>query len=244
MSIKIKRNKEIKNNQRGNALFLILIAVALFAALSYAITQSGRGGSGIDREENQILAAQLADYAADIRSFIMRAQLTRGCDKNQINFENDFQVHPDFWAGSTNEIAPSDGSCDVFGAEGTQFFTHPSLPMFEFSDQVGVEGVGTEATELVMWFLLDDSPDNVALCRAFNDFMKLDGTLTGGTINTGSWSYARGPTGLTYKANPEDALIIGDEPGSGFQGQQQGCIEGGSSHNGPSRIFFFVLDSN
>lgn len=60
---------------RGNALFLILIAVALFAALSYAVTSSGRGGGGIDRERMELEVVELLQQASSMRTFIQKSQV-------------------------------------------------------------------------------------------------------------------------------------------------------------------------
>lgn len=68
-------NRHLKG-QRGNALFLILIAVALFAALSYAVTRSGRGSGGIDREQALIAASQITQYPAALRTSITRMIVT------------------------------------------------------------------------------------------------------------------------------------------------------------------------
>ena len=77
----------LKHKENGNALFLILIAVALFAALSYAVTQSGRGGGGIDRETAALSASQLVQYGALAETAINRMRIASGCANNEFSFE-------------------------------------------------------------------------------------------------------------------------------------------------------------
>ena len=70
-------NNQIKRqSERGNVLFLILIAVALFAALSYVVTQSTRSGGGsTEREKNILSSAQMTQYPTALRTAIIRQVL-------------------------------------------------------------------------------------------------------------------------------------------------------------------------
>ena len=72
-------------DQKGNALFLILVAVVLFAALSYAITQSDRGGGDASAEANLVKSTTPIQYASSIATAISRLQL-RGVSVDDINF--------------------------------------------------------------------------------------------------------------------------------------------------------------
>ena len=76
------------HDQKGNVLFLILIAVVLFAAISYAVTQSSRSGGSINKETALIQAAEIVQKANQIRVAIQRMKISNGCDETEIDFEN------------------------------------------------------------------------------------------------------------------------------------------------------------
>lgn len=100
------------NRQNGNALFLILIAVALFAALSYAVTQSGRGSGDINRETENLQASQMLQYLNQIRTEVQRMILVKGCADTDITFYD----------------APAKPECGVFSPEGANMPVSPRLP--------------------------------------------------------------------------------------------------------------------
>lgn len=75
-----------KNRQEaGNVLFLILIAVALFAALSYAVTQSSRGGGNADSETSLIGASTVTQYPASLSTSVLRMSIN-GTSADSVDF--------------------------------------------------------------------------------------------------------------------------------------------------------------
>lgn len=116
-----------RRSERGNVLFLILIAVALFAALSYVVTQSTRSGSGsIDREAAQLAAADAASYLGEIRRAVATL-LIRGCQEGQITFEESgfrggangpYAGGVEMLPAGANPNAPTDKRCHIFHPNG------------------------------------------------------------------------------------------------------------------------------
>jgi hypothetical protein len=76
-----------RTSERGNVLFLILIAVALFAALSYAVTQSTRSGGGdAGRETNLVNSSTITQYPASIKTAIVRMIVSNGASAETLEF--------------------------------------------------------------------------------------------------------------------------------------------------------------
>ncbi len=110
------------NYQSGNVLFLILIAVALFAALSYAVTSSNRSSGGnADPEKAKANAAAIIQYGAALRSAVMRMKVSNGCTDDTLDFSNSIYQRNDGAATpgmSPNSNAPSSKKCNLFDPAG------------------------------------------------------------------------------------------------------------------------------
>lgn len=74
-------------SEDGNVLFLILIAVALFAALSYAVTQSSRSsGSGAQDSTSLIQSSQITQYPSSVKTSVLRMQVSNGIRAEELAF--------------------------------------------------------------------------------------------------------------------------------------------------------------
>lgn len=100
------RNNHI--NAHGNVLFLILIAVALFAGLGYAVTTSlNTAPAKVEDEKQKLDQAVLNNCEAAINLALLRLRNMGDCSDDEINYEM-----PD--GSNANPNAPADDHCNVF----------------------------------------------------------------------------------------------------------------------------------
>lgn len=141
-------------HQKGNALFLILIAVVLFAALSYAITQSDRAGGNVSEEVSTVGSTVLIQHASAVGTGISRL-LLRGVDVAEIRTNEPSDDPSDKYndVASGQVFHPSGGGVSfqkvdldmiIPGEKGEWIFTR--IPD---GDAPSVENIGTSAQDMV-----------------------------------------------------------------------------------------------
>lgn len=159
------------HGERGNILFLILLAVVLFAALSYAVTQSMRGGGNdASKESAEAKAAELMNYFTAMDTAVQRMMMVGNVRDYELNFY--YNQDNNFIIGSNDNTNCTASRCRVFDPNGGNVpgmkmdprFTRHQLNNPERIFFIKVPGVGTNAMDIVYLFHNAD----INLCRAIN----------------------------------------------------------------------------
>ena len=228
----------MKSSQSGNILFLILIAVALFAALSFAVTKSTRSGSSsTDREQQKLLISELFQYSSGLVTAIIRMEATgvnetrfcffTGSNDASYNFsgctDNEHRVfHPE--GGGISYREPMEGLND-----GTDW---------EFSGRPRVFGQGV-ITDRDLILVLRGMNQNI--CLQINESIGINNIPTdSGNLDYDPFdgSYTTGGTDSVNGCDPDCALNdIASSP-FGAIAAHYGCFEEGDTND---LIYFYTL---
>ena len=135
-----------KNSLKGNVLFIILITVALFAALSYAVSGSMRGGTGtITSEQARVAAGEILRAMQDIKQGYQYLWTQQGCSIDEISF---IMTGKAVGAEDFDALSPkSDDSCDVFSPLGAGISYPQNLGQYQ-----NETNAGTSFNHFVFWF--------------------------------------------------------------------------------------------
>lgn len=104
------------NHQNGVAIFYILLAVALFAALSYAFTATVNSAStnNLTKEEARVYAQDILSYANRLSRAVQRV-LSRGdCSENDVSF----YLSTNTFLSAYQHTPEVDDRCKVFDENG------------------------------------------------------------------------------------------------------------------------------
>ncbi len=232
-------HNKIADKQGGNALFLILIAVILFAALSYAITKSGSGNaSSISQEKLAIEYAKHQQILTGAAAALQKME-TIGCHADNSHLRPEALSSP----------APNvDKNCIFFNTHGG-----PIAPMKHefYSDPIGllpidnpIPRVGTTRDDTVIWYnfggqaWVDGSGSPLTSGAAYKNAVKL-------------CDYINKKNGISYTVDVDNDAPLETTANSplaaldngvsnafppSFEGKTEGCVP-----NGPSATFTHYL---
>lgn len=159
------------HRQRGNILFLILLAVVLFAALTYAVNSGMRGGgNSAGKESAQAGASAIIQYMTLVKTEINRLRMVNGCNWDNIDFRSTTFKRADGSNMYNNAPISPKAGCALFseygGGVAAQIFEKyeakgfkeyvsvndtgnwmPGHPVFRWASRINE---GTDASDVIM----------------------------------------------------------------------------------------------
>lgn len=206
-------------SERGSVIFYILIAIILFAALSYTVAQMMRSGdpSVISRESAKTYASEILTYSNTLRRAV-RAMEIDGYDDTDISFENNSV------SGYTNANC-TDNDCEVFSPTGGAIrWTGPNEQAtdgtdWRFISDYAVSDVGGADSELLAVL----KGVNKLVCIQINEMKD----ITNPSNNPPVADAFSAITKFTGSYDDSSGNIIGDNGDEvNFAGQRAACFEG------------------
>lgn len=200
--------KNTRPGQQGNVLFLILIAVALFAALSYVVTNSNRSTAGsVEKDENRLYVARIHQYIVGLRTATQRMLFNGATPATLRLHKTGFD-----WNPCTNEQY-----CVFDQNQGGTIYIHldsrPELDMYsnqwyltEVGDGFTVAGIGTDAgPDVMIRRYFKPTAKGRAICEEINRSVGVSGVPSN-------------PTGqpTTYHAAPGQPVACIDYISGGY----------------------------
>jgi hypothetical protein len=234
-------------NQQGNVLVIILIAVILLAALSFAVTKGGQGGGGkniLSEGDIKIAVSQILKYAKSTEHAIKQLQLINNCSENEISFEN--SVVADY---TTNPNSPVNKSCHVFDVAGggltflpVQNYGYDASSYWQFTGKAAVEEIGTEApswnspfgSELVALMRVKTKE----LCMALNEELGVINYYDHWLLGTRPPYDPASPSGIPF-IGAYIANVGIDGQYSELIGKKSACYQHNSNENAPGYHYFY-----
>ena len=232
-----------RTGERGNVLFLILIAVALFAALSYAVTQSSRSGGGdASRETNLISGAQITQYPAGVRTTLVR-MIIGNTEVNTLEFNSPsdfgnctgapathgrcvFYPSPD-GGGATYTLAPGD---IMVSNTATPWIFNAENEINRVGISVGGDTPSAASADIIAFLVGVDT----SVCERINEELGLGTSIPAETAIDVATEMIN-PDGATPTSIGAGGGTIGDDVAA-FNGQPFGCFSQGGNN-----VYYHVL---
>ncbi|MCK5375352.1 MAG: hypothetical protein KAJ40_08705 [Alphaproteobacteria bacterium] len=228
-------------SEQGNVLVYILIAVALFAALGFAVSNMMRSSGGSIAGERAVISiSEVLDYAKSMRESVQLLRISKECDETQISFER--QPFDGTDTDYVNTNAPSDYSCHIFhpNGAGVAYYAGPeevSSADWIFTGANDGENIGNECNEDHCADLIAILPGiSRSMCKEINkklniakesDYLTQEDNYFEVDFFQGSYSY--------------EARLSDSATNNALEGKSQGCVRGNSSPQDPDAYYFYQV---